>query len=120
MNETVRVTLREVEIRWMSDSDRKIWSTSAHERKVERLYAHGVENYGDFHNGYLNFGLWENGITDYVQAAENLVRRMGNLLGLNKTIKLLDVAPGMGTQGSYLLKNFAPLYIAARDITCQH
>ncbi len=104
----------------MSDSDRKIWSTSAHERKVERLYAHGAENFGDFHNGYLNFGLWENGITDYVQAAENLVHRLGNLLGLSKTSKLLDVAPGMGTQDIYLFQKFAPLYIEGLDITWKH
>ena len=104
----------------MSETERQSWSARAHERKVENLYSGGVENYADYHNGYLNFGLWENGITDYVKAAENLVHRMGTLLGLDESSKLLDVAPGMGTQDIYLLKNFAPLSIDGLDVTWKH
>jgi len=104
----------------MSEADRKTWSAGAHERKVENLYAGGVENYANWHNGYLNFGLWENGNTDYIKAAENLVHRMGTILGLNETSKLLDVAPGMGTQDIYLLENFAPLSIDGLDVTWKH
>lgn len=104
----------------MSEADRKTWSASAHERKVENLYSGGVENFADWHNGYLNFGLWENGNTDYIKAAENLVHRMGTILGLNETSKLLDVAPGMGTQDIYLLENFAPLSIDGLDVTWKH
>ena len=104
----------------MSETERKQWSAGAHERKVENLYAGGVENYVDWHDGYLNFGLWESGIADYVQAAENLVQRMGTLLGLNENSKLLDVAPGMGTQDIYLFKNFAPQSIDGLDVTWKH
>jgi ubiquinone/menaquinone biosynthesis C-methylase UbiE len=104
----------------MSEADRKHWSATAHERKVENLYASGVENYADFHHGYLNFGLWENGNTDYVTAAENLVQRMGTLAGLNETSKLLDVGTGMGTQDIYLLQNFSPLFIEGLDVTWKH
>lgn len=104
----------------MSEGERKTWGASAHERKVEKLYAGGVENYVDWHNGYLNFGLWDEGITDYVKAAENLVHRMGQLLGLNETSKLLDVAPGMGTQDIYLFENFRPLSIDGLDVTWGH
>jgi erythromycin 3''-O-methyltransferase len=104
----------------MSEADRKTWGASAHERKVENLYSGGVENFADWHNGYLNFGLWENGNTDYIKAAENLVHRMGTILGLNETSKLLDVAPGMGTQDIYLLENFAPLSIDGLDVTWKH
>jgi erythromycin 3''-O-methyltransferase len=104
----------------MSETDRKTWGASAHERKVENLYGGGVENYVDHHNGYLNFGLWEDGIVDYVKAAENLVQRMGTILGLNETSKLLDVAPGMGTQDIYLFQNFAPLSIDGLDVTWGH
>src|SRR5580765_338629 len=104
----------------MSKPERKLWGASAHERKVENLYAGGVENYANWHNGYLNFGLWENGITDYIKAAENLVHRMGTILGLNETSKLLDVAPGMGTQDIYLLENFAPFSIDGLDVTWKH
>ena len=104
----------------MSKAERKQWTASAHERKVENLYSGGVENFADWHNGYLNFGLWENGIADYIKAAENLVQRMGSILGLNETSKLLDVAPGMGTQDIYLLKNFAPQTIDGLDVTWKH
>lgn len=104
----------------MSGAERKLWSASAHERKVENLYSGGVENFADWHNGYLNFGLWENGIADYIKAAENLVHRMGTILGLSESSKLLDVAPGMGTQDIYLLENFAPLSIDGLDVTWKH
>lgn len=104
----------------MSKPERKLWSASAHERKVENLYSGGVENFADWHNGYLNFGLWENGIADYIKAAENLVHRMGTILGLNEASKLLDVAPGMGTQDIYLLQNFAPQSIDGLDVTWKH
>ena len=104
----------------MSKAERKLWRSSAHERKVENLYSGGVENFADWHNGYLNFGLWENGIADYIKAAENLVHRMGSILGLNETSKLLDVAPGMGTQDIYLLNNFAPQTIDGLDVTWKH
>jgi ubiquinone/menaquinone biosynthesis C-methylase UbiE len=104
----------------MSETERKHWDASAHERKVENFYAGGVENYTDWHEGYLNFGLWEEGIADYVKAAENLVHRMGSILGLTNTSRLLDVAPGMGTQDIYLLKNFAPQSIDGLDVTWKH
>jgi len=104
----------------MSKAERKLWTASAHERKVENLYSGGVENFADWHNGYLNFGLWENGIADYIKAAENLVHRMDSILGLKETNKLLDAAPGMGTQDIYLLNNFAPQSIDGLDVTWKH
>lgn len=104
----------------MSQTERQHWKASAHERKVENLYAGGVENYVGWHEGYLNFGLWEDGNTDYVQAAENLVRRMGTTLCLNENSKLLDVAPGMGTQDIYLLQTFNPKSIDGLDVTWKH
>jgi ubiquinone/menaquinone biosynthesis C-methylase UbiE len=104
----------------MVATDRKSWNASAHERKVENLYSGGIQNYVDFHSGYLNFGLWDDGIDTYVKAAENLVHRMGTILGLNETSKLLDVAPGMGTQDIYLAKNFSPISIDGLDVTWGH
>jgi ubiquinone/menaquinone biosynthesis C-methylase UbiE len=104
----------------MNEIERKHWSANAHERKVENLYGGGVENYIGWHDGYLNFGLWENGNTDYVKAAQNLVDRMGQRLGLNADSRLLDVAPGMGTQDIYLLENFSPQSIDGLDVTWKH
>jgi ubiquinone/menaquinone biosynthesis C-methylase UbiE len=104
----------------MSQAERKLWKSRAHERKVESLYSGGVENFADWHNGYLNFGLWESGVSEYIKAAENLVQRMGNILGLNESSTLLDVAPGMGTQDVYLLENFSPRSIDGLDVTWKH
>lgn len=104
----------------MIETDRKSWSAGAHERKVENLYGGGIENYLAHHDGYLNFGLWEDGIADYIRAAENLVHRMGTLLGLDERSRLLDVAPGMGTQDIYLSQNFSPLSIDGLDVTWGH
>src|SRR4051812_28309367 len=100
--------------------DRKTWEPTSHERAVEQFYSTGVENYGDFHGGYLNFGLWEHGNQDYLQAAENLVRRIGRMLGLNQTSHLLDVAPGMGSQDVLLYKEFSQPRIDALDATWKH
>ena len=95
------------------------WNPRAHEAGVEKFYGTGAEKYGDFHGNYLNFGLWENGITDYVAAAENLVRRMGHMLGLNAHSRLLDVACGMGAQ-DVLLHNIFGGEIDALDVTWKH
>jgi erythromycin 3''-O-methyltransferase len=45
---------------------------------------------------------------------------MGTLLGLNETSKLLDVAPGMGTQDIYLSQHFSPISIDGLDVTWGH
>jgi ubiquinone/menaquinone biosynthesis C-methylase UbiE len=100
-----------------TSADRKLWSKDMHESRVERFYGVGVEKYDNWHNGYLNFGLWEDGIKDYIAAAENLVRRMGTILGLNQESRLLDVACGMGTQDIHLYRTFQPQSIDAVDVT---
>lgn len=99
---------------------RQRWARQTHERAVEHFYAHGTEHFGDFHGGYLNFGLWEEGIQNYLAAAENLVQRMGALLELKPGSRLLDVACGMGNQDLYLFKHFGPLEIDAVDVTWKH
>ena len=95
------------------------WEVGSAEQKVTTFYQHGVENFGDFHKGYLNFGLWENGNTDYIQAAENLIHRLGELLEL-KDSNLLDVACGMGAQDVYLHQNFSVKSITALDLMYEH
>jgi len=95
------------------------WTPHGHEAGVERFYGTGVEKYGDFHGGYLNFGLWEQGIENYVQAAEHLVTQMGKMLGLNAQSRLLDVACGMGAQDILLHRIFG-CTIDALDVTWKH
>jgi ubiquinone/menaquinone biosynthesis C-methylase UbiE len=96
------------------------WAKKSHEKRVEDFFARGGEHYGEFHNGYLNFGLWEDGISEYVAAAENLVRRIGTLLRLNGESRLLDVACGTGTQDILLYRTFRPVSIEAVDVTWKH
>src|SRR5499426_2819544 len=100
--------------------DRKAWSLDSHERAVENFYSAGAENFGDFHGGYLNFGLWEDGNEDYLRAAENLVLRIGTMLGLDSSSHLLDVAPGMGPQDLLLYNKFGGPRIDALDATWKH
>lgn len=97
----------------------KIWPPKSHEAKVEKFYSSGAENYGDFHGGYLNFGLWENGITDYVQAAETMVRTLCQMSGVNQQSYLLDVACGMGAQNIYIYDTFG-CRMEAIDVTWKH
>jgi ubiquinone/menaquinone biosynthesis C-methylase UbiE len=104
----------------MELGQRRFWSQRSHEQKVEKFYGWGVEGFGDFHGGYLNFGLWEEGVGDYLGAAENMVRRMGALLGLGGESRLLDVGCGMGSQDLYLLRNFNPQSIDGLDVTWPH
>src|SRR5262245_57322707 len=100
--------------------DRQMWDQRSHERAVEQFYSSGAENFGDFHGGYLNFGLWEEGIEDYLKAAENLVLRLGAMLGLDGGCHLLDVAPGMGAQDVLLYNRFGRPRIDALDATWKH
>ena len=104
----------------MTLAERQHWEGATHEHAVERFYSHGVERYGDFHGGYLNFGLWEEGIPGYVAAAENLVRTLAHSLGLRPGDELLDVACGMGPQDIFLFREFGPLEIEGVDVTWEH
>jgi len=95
------------------------WQDGSTEQKVTKFYQHGVENFGQFHKGYLNFGLWENGNTDYITASENLISCLGNLLEFNNS-NLLDVACGMGAQDVFLMENFNLNSITALDLLYEH
>ena len=91
-----------------------------HENRVERFYSYGVENYGTFHDNYLNFGYWPPGLTDFVAAAEALLERVGTAIGLGPDAVLLDVACGMGTQDRFFTSRFGCRRIEAVDLTAKH
>ncbi len=96
------------------------WPKGSAEEKVTRFYAHGVENYGDFHGGYLNFGWWDDGQEDYLVAAETLVRKLAGMLRLAPESRLLDVACGMGGQDVLIAKEFPVGKITAFDLMAEH
>ncbi len=101
-------------------SDRATWEPHRHEAAVERFYATGREGFHDFHGGYLNFGYWSRPGMRYEEAAEELVRRTGGLLGLGPSARLLDVGCGMGSQDIYLHRTFRLHSIDALDVTWVH
>jgi microcystin synthetase protein McyJ len=96
---------------------------TGHERMIDRLYgyrapaASGTGPLGDSHRGYMNFGLWEAGTTEYVRAAERMVERLGELVGLAPGARVIDAACGRGTQDLYLLARFGALSVDAIDVT---
>lgn len=75
--------------------DRRAGSRVSHERPVERFHTLGVNHRTEIHGGFLNFGLWNDGIQCYVAAAENLVYRIGEQLGRTPGCRVLDVARGV-------------------------
>lgn len=95
------------------------WPAGSHERSVEAFYSTGARRFGEFHGGYLNFGLWRDAET-YVQAAEGLVRSVCVTAGIDSTSRLLDVACGMGAQDVLIMDTFAPRAIDAVDVTLSH
>ncbi len=92
-----------------------------HEAATEAFYETGVDNYESFwHGSYLNFGYYAGGETDFVKAAEALVGRVAEKIGLGPDSELLDVACGMGTQDQFLARRFRPARIQAVDLTAKH
>ena len=91
-----------------------------HERWIDRMYGHGDGSIGDSHRGYLNFGLWDDGIADYGDAAENLVAALGARLGLAPGARVVDIACGRGVQDFFLLRRFGALTIDAVDLTARN
>ena len=79
-------------------ASRQAWTEDHHESKVEAFYQAGIGHDENWHNGYRNFGWWEDGDLDYVRAADRLVLKMNELLQLGPSSALLDVACGGATQ----------------------
>jgi ubiquinone/menaquinone biosynthesis C-methylase UbiE len=103
----------------MHSDARTRWQDRSQEAAIERLYGHRDEA-ADSHGGFLNFGLWDEGVTDYLDAARRMVRRMGELLGLAPGARVVDAACGTGAQDVCLIQAFGPLEIDAVDVTWAH
>ncbi|MDQ3265826.1 MAG: methyltransferase domain-containing protein [Myxococcota bacterium] len=99
---------------------RRQWDQQSHEAKVEKFYAPGAANFSEIHGGYLNFGLWEREGMTYLEAAEQLIRTLGERAQLDANSTLLDVACGTGAQDLVLAKTFGPKQISGLDLTWGH
>lgn len=104
----------------MDTAARRDWAHDEFEYAVEKFYDSGAAGLDHYHNGYLNFGFWTPQITRYEEAAEELVRRLVQLLGLNHESRLLDVGCGMGSQDVFIARTFHPHSIDALDVTWRH
>jgi ubiquinone/menaquinone biosynthesis C-methylase UbiE len=101
-------------------SERIQWPPTTHEFTIERFYSRGALGFETCHGGYLNFGLWEKNIGDYVKAAEALVRRLAEWARIDQASELLDVACGTGSEDVYLAQRFSPRRIVGLDATWVH
>jgi ubiquinone/menaquinone biosynthesis C-methylase UbiE len=103
----------------MHAAHRTAWDRRSQEAAIERLYGHR-EDAADSHGGFLNFGLWDDDVDDYLGAAERMVERVGELAGLTAGSRLVDAACGTGAQDIYLARCFGPMTIDAVDVTWHH
>lgn len=99
---------------------RRDWESQTQERAVERFYSHGADRFVELHGGYLNFGLWEDGVRDYVQAAQALVRSLARWGGLDQDSEVLDVGCGTGAQDVLIARELAPRRLVGLDLTWAH
>jgi erythromycin 3''-O-methyltransferase len=103
----------------MHAQGRTEWTHESQEAAIERLYGHR-EDAVDSHGGFLNFGLWEDGVDGYLAAALRMVERLGELAGLAPGARVVDAACGTGAQDAHLAACFGPLEIDAVDVTWHH
>jgi erythromycin 3''-O-methyltransferase len=103
----------------MQAAARTAWDRKSHEAAIERLYGHR-EDTADSHGGFLNFGLWEDDVDDYLDAAQRMVERIGELAEIGPGAHVVDAACGTGAQDAYLARSFGPLSIDAVDVTWHH
>ena len=96
------------------------WSSSQHEYHVERFYETGLTGKHDYHGGYLNFGYWVDGNTDYVKASHALLSQVAEPVHLGEDSELLDVANGMGSQDIYYYNKYKPKRIDMVEATLSH
>lgn len=96
------------------------WSTKQHEYYVERFYETGLTGKHDYHGGYLNFGFWVDGNTDYVQASHALLSQVADPVHLGEDSILLDVANGMGSQDIFYYNKYKPKRIEMVEATLSH
>jgi erythromycin 3''-O-methyltransferase len=104
----------------MQSLARRLWRPDEFEFSVEKFYDSGVAGLDHYHGGYLNFGFWTSPAQRYEEAAEDLIRQLVALLGLDSTSRLLDAGCGMGSQDVFIARTFRPRSIDALDVTWRH
>jgi ubiquinone/menaquinone biosynthesis C-methylase UbiE len=92
----------------------------SHEQKVSRFYTCGAQKRSHEAGGFLSFGYWDKGVTDYYTAAKHLLSYVLRNSGIRRPEVILNVACGYGTETISIYKRFHPEKIIAIDITETH
>jgi len=82
------------------------WNAGQSEYYVERFYETGLTGRHDFHGGYLNFGFWVDGNTDYVKASQALLSQVADPVRLGEDSRLLYETNGKGSQDSFYYNGY--------------
>lgn len=85
-------------------------------KTVEEMYdGNFLIECGLFEGGFINFGFWKKNIdksslsmTDRIESAKNLYKRVLDAIAISKTDHVLEVGCGAGAGSALLLKEFAP------------
>jgi erythromycin 3''-O-methyltransferase len=93
---------------------------NVHSEGVERFYAHGAERRALEANGFLSFGYWKDGTTDYAEAAQNLLDLLLDESGIDEADLILNVACGNGVETVQMFERLKPRRIHAIDVTRAH
>lgn len=100
--------------------ERQDWNKQSQERAVEKFYSHGADKFVEIHGGYLNFGLWEEGVSNYLEAAEALIRKLTRWGRIGAESEVLDVGCGTGAQDVLIGRELAPKRLTGLDLTWDH
>ncbi len=91
-----------------------------HEWTVKTFYSISASGFAKTEKNYLNFGLWNGSREQYVDAAERLIAKVGDKIGLNADSRVLDVACGMDAEPRLLRSRYKCKEIVAMDLTPEH
>jgi MPBQ/MSBQ methyltransferase len=91
-----------------------------HEQKVSRFYTCGSDIRSHEAGGFLSFGYWDKGVTDYYTATKRLLKYVLDNSGIKNPGRILNVSCGYGTETLHIYKRFKPKKIDAIDITESH
>jgi cyclopropane fatty-acyl-phospholipid synthase-like methyltransferase len=87
---------------------------------VERFYGHRAERRAGEADGFLSFGYWPEGTTDYREAAEKLLEYFLARADIRSPGVVLNVCCGNGAETTRIHERVKPSMIHGLDITATH
>jgi cyclopropane fatty-acyl-phospholipid synthase-like methyltransferase/phosphatidylglycerophosphate synthase len=106
-------------VRRLGAADERVRLTP-HGAGVEKFYSHGAERRAREANGFLSFGYWKDGTTEYTEATQNLLELVLDESGIEEADLVLNVACGNGVETMQIYERFKPRRIHGIEITRAH